>query len=293
MKKAVIGLMVGLLFAGLSGFAATNELAPAAQASFDAAMTKYRQAKYEASKGAFESFIQDNPSAPQKYLAEAQLLIGYGLRAEGMAMYTERPRSKNWQDTFVPKMLAAREAFQKVGAYTESIATMRALAAFEAARLIEGDFAKRQTEYEQVLVNFPALPDATKAKILLSIGATQKLQGKYGDAVITLQKVVADYPAAPADIIQGARELAAACLEKQGKLAEANEIYMVLATESAWRFGAGTNSYAAKMFNQVSPRLATRERYKSFLDEMLIAPKEIGPSAEVLGKVKSEIKRRD
>ncbi|MFA5379048.1 MAG: tetratricopeptide repeat protein [Dehalococcoidia bacterium] len=293
MKKAVVSLMVGLLVIGLNGMAATNDLAPAAQASFDAASAKYWQAKYEASQGAFGSFIQDNPAAPQKYLAEAQLLIGYGLRAEGMAMYTERPRPKNWQDTFVPKMQAAREAFQKVGAYTDAAVTMRALAAFEAARLIEGDFAKRQTEYEQVLVNFPNLPDATKAKISTSIGAVQKLQGKYSDAVTTLQKVVSDYPQAPADILQGARELTATCLEKQGKLAEANEVYMVLATESAWRFGAGTNSYAAKMFNKVSPRLATRERYQSFLDEMLIAPKEIGPSAEVLGKVKSEIKRRD
>ncbi|MDD5679572.1 MAG: tetratricopeptide repeat protein [Kiritimatiellae bacterium] len=292
MKKVVISLMVGLLVVSLNGMAATNDLAPAVQASLDAAMTKYRQAKYDVSKVAFEDFIRDNQTVPQKYLAEAQMLIAYGLRAEGMAAFA-RPRAKDWNAVFVSKMQAARKSFLKVADYTEAAVTMRALCAYEAARSIQGDVAKQQSEYEQVLVNFPTLPDATKAKILLSVGSVQKLQGKYGDAVTTLQKVVADYPKAPADTIQGARELMAACLEKQGKLADANEVYMVLATESAWRFGAGTNSYATKMFQKVSPRLATRERYSSFLQEMLVAPKEIGPSTELLGKVKSEIKRRD
>lgn len=128
-----------------------------------------------------------------------------------------------------------------------------------------------------------------RAYLQITIAACQFQLDKKADAEALLKKVLTDYPEALPSLKSMALNSLGTVLSRQGKHAEANDVwvkYVVLAVRAK-----PVDTSVTKAFNAIRPDLMTTDAYKAALQDILKATPAIETNTTFLGQVKSELEK--
>ena len=156
-----------------------------------------------------------------------------------------------------------------------------------------GAKAQAQVAFEKVIKNYPTVSiDRFLAIAQLYIGYSLLAQDKQDEAQIAFAKVQKDYPnTLPVTLANSQRHLGLS-LQKQGKLVEANRVFMQCVESYIRQLGADTDqSLMWQIFNLIDPKFLTADEYKVFIEKVILVTKAQSNNAAFLGYMKSELEK--
>ncbi|MFC1453558.1 tetratricopeptide repeat protein [Verrucomicrobiota bacterium] len=137
------------------------------------------------------------------------------------------------------------------------------------------------------LAEYPLAMDKVKAGMQVFVGNCYLQKKNYAEAVVELNKAIANYPDVQSAVNWANILLSRAHMGQRdfNKASEASVAYIVGAIKEK----GSTNKLIIETYKRINPKTMTADGYKTAMEDILKATPAIEANAEFLGKVKSEL----
>jgi len=153
----------------------------------------------------------------------------------------------------------------------------------------------RQRKYEEALVPLDkALADYPEEAAAVNVGierarVLQSLR-RYDEAITAAKQILAASVAFNTTRAL-TQELVGACYEAAGKKSDAQAAYMAALTENIHYGSLAATSHGVRIFDLVNPSVVGAASYKAFVTELILLTPATEDNAKFLGRLKSELEK--